>query len=85
MEFQKMFVDKLLSLSLKYNNILYSIDNETTAHYAWGKYWASYIQKKAREQGEEIYVTEMWDSWDPSGGSHRRRQTTGAPIQIAPK
>lgn len=69
LEYQKKFVDKLLSISLNYSNVLYSIDNETTANYQWGKFWAGYIHRKAAEAGKEIYVTEMWDSWDPSGGA----------------
>lgn len=66
--YQKQFVDKLLSISLKYNNVLYSSDNETTAHYSWGKYWAAYLHQSARGNGKSIYVTEMWDCWDPTGG-----------------
>ena len=68
LDYQKKFVDKLLSITLNYNNVLYSIDNETTAHYKWGKFWAEYIHNEAAKKGKKIYVTEMWDCWDPSGG-----------------
>lgn len=68
LKYQQIYVDKLLSISMKYDNLLYSIDNETTAHYEWGKYWAVYLHKKAKDLGKDIYVTEMWDCWDPSGG-----------------
>jgi len=65
---QQQFVDQLLSLSLPYDHILYCIDNETNAHYAWGEYWAAYIHRAAGRAGKRILVTEMWDSWDPSEG-----------------
>jgi hypothetical protein len=66
--YQKKFVDKLLSISLNYHHVLYSIDNETTAHYTWGKYWSNYIHAAAGERNVEVFVTEMWDCWDPTGG-----------------
>ena len=67
--YQQSFVDKLLELSLQYDNILYCVDNETNAHYAWGRYWADYIRKRADEQGKSIFITEMWDNWDPTNGA----------------
>jgi len=68
LDYQKQFVDKLLSITLNYDNVLYSIDNETTANYKWGKFWAAYIHQEAAKKGKKIYVTEMWDCWDPTGG-----------------
>ena len=67
--YQKKFVDQLLEVSLPFNNVLYCIDNETNAHFAWGKYWSEYIRKKASASGREIFVTEMWDNWDPTNGA----------------
>lgn len=66
---QQRFVDRLLSVSLEFGNVLYAIDNETNAPYAWGAYWAEYLHAAARQAGRRIYVTEMWDYWDPSGGA----------------
>ncbi len=68
LEFQQQFVDKVLSLTLPYDHVLYCIDNETSVHYAWGEYWAAYLQNAAGMAGKRILVTEMWDSWDPSEG-----------------
>jgi hypothetical protein len=70
--YQKAFVDKLLSISLKYDNVLYCMDNETSGEEAWGIFWADYISQKAAESGVEVYVTEMWDDWDLKGEEHRR-------------
>ncbi len=70
--YQTAFVDKMLSISLRYGNVLYCMDNETSGEEAWGRYWAEHIRKRAAEQGAEIYLTEMWDDWDLKGEEHRR-------------
>lgn len=66
LKYQQLFVDQLMAVSLPYSNVLYCIDNETTVHYEWGKYWSAYLHRSAQQYGKEIYVTEMWDSWDPT-------------------
>lgn len=71
LEYQQKFIDKVLSYSLQYDNILYCIDNETSVSAAWGKFWADYITKIARENGKTIHVTEMWDPHDLNHISHR--------------
>ena len=68
-KYQQAFVDSVLEISLKYDNILYCIDNETNAHHFWGKYWSGYIRKKAENREGNIYITEMWDHWDPTNGA----------------
>jgi hypothetical protein len=64
LEFQQRFVDKMLSYSLEYDHVLYCMDNETSVTSDWGKYWATYIRKKANLMGKEVYTTEMWDPHD---------------------
>jgi hypothetical protein len=66
--FQQKFVDKLLSISLKYDHVLYCMDNETNADPEWGEYWARYVREKASAQNIEIEVTQSWDSFDPTDG-----------------
>ena len=68
---QQRFVDKLLSHSLGFDNVLYCIDNETSVTSEWGKFWSEYIRKKADEKGKKVHVTEMWDPWDLDHISHR--------------
>ncbi len=65
---QHAFADRLLEATLPHDHVLYSVDNETNAHPEWGKYWASYLKERAAGSGRTIYVTEMWDNWDPTGG-----------------
>jgi len=50
--FQQKFVDKLLSYSLQFDNVLYCMDNETSVTSEWGKFWATYIKKRAAEEGK---------------------------------
>jgi hypothetical protein len=71
LDYQQKFIDKLLSYSLKFDNILYCMDNETSVTSEWGKFWSLYIKKVAKEQGKQIYTTEMWDPWDLDHVAHR--------------
>lgn len=59
--YQQAYVDKILSISLKYDNVLYTIDNEYSAYqpYQWGHYWANYIRNKANKLGKKVCITEM--------------------------
>lgn len=61
LEFQNRFVDKLLSITLEYPNVLYCIDNETQSLPEWGRYWADVIHAAAAQKGVSIYITEMWE------------------------
>ena len=69
--YQQQYVDKILSYTLKYGNVLYCIDNETSVTADWGQFWAQYIRKKASEQQKKVYVTEMWDPHNLDHISHR--------------
>ncbi len=70
LHYQQLYVDKLLSYSLQYGNVLYCMDNETSVASDWGKFWAKYIKRKALEQGKTVYCTEMWDPWELSHPFH---------------
>jgi len=71
LKYQRRFVDKILSYSLKYGHVLYCMDNETSVTPAWGEYWATYIKAKAREIGATVETTEMWDAHNLSSHQHR--------------
>ncbi len=64
LQFQQVFVDKLLDISLAFDNVLYCMDNETSVSSDWGKFWARYIRKRAAMSGKTVFTTEMWDPWD---------------------
>lgn len=71
LNYQQRFVDKLLSYTLEFDNVLYCIDNETSVTAEWGRFWSDYINKKGEEKGKKVHVTEMWDPWDLDHISHR--------------
>jgi len=65
-QFQEKFVARMLSYSLKYPNVLYCMNNETSTPPEWGQYWMKFIKKAAAEKGVEVYVTDMFDDvWKP--------------------
>lgn len=70
LKYQQAFVHKLLDHTLRYDHILYCMDNETNAEPAWGKYWAELIKKRAGEAGRTAMTTEMWNAWDLKSSEH---------------
>ncbi len=70
LKYQQRFVDKMLSYSLRYGNVLYCMDNETSVTSEWGKYWSEYIKAKAKKAGVTVHTTEMWDPWDLAHKMH---------------
>ena len=70
LKYQQRFVDKILSYSLDFPNILYCMDNETSVTHQWGKYWSQYIKAKADGTGLIVQTTEMWDPWNLSHQMH---------------
>ena len=72
LKFQRRFVDKMLSYSLKHDHILYCMDNETSGEEEWGVFWARYIREKAGESGKKVNLTEMWDAWVLKSDQHKR-------------
>jgi Putative collagen-binding domain of a collagenase len=61
---QERFVDKVLSYTLRFDNVLYCMDNETGGSPSWGAYWAHYIRNAATKAGKKVWLTEMFESHD---------------------
>lgn len=59
--YQQRFINKVLEYSLKYDHVLYCIDNETKADSEWSEFWAKHVKQVAQQKGKVIYVTEMMD------------------------
>ncbi len=70
LKYQKRFIDKMLSYSLKYPNVLYCMDNETSVTPQWGWYWSGHIKARAKEKGVYVETTEMWDNWNLAHKQH---------------
>jgi hypothetical protein len=65
-DYQEKFVDKMLSYSLGYSNVLYCMNNETSTPVEWGRYWMAFIRKRAAEARVEVMVADMFDDgWKP--------------------
>jgi hypothetical protein len=72
LRYQKRFVEKMLSYALKYDHVLYCMDNETSGEEEWAVYWSQFILDRAKAKGKTVYVTEMWDDWDLKAKRHKR-------------
>jgi hypothetical protein len=59
--FQDKFIDALLSITLRYDNVLYCMNNETHIDPAWGLYWMNFIEDKAKARGKVVFTTDMFD------------------------
>ena len=70
LEVQRAFVDKLLSISLPFPHVLYTVSNETNESPVWSAYWADFIRDRAEAKGVSVHLTEMWDAWDLDDPSH---------------
>lgn len=57
--YQEAFVDKLLSVSLNYPNVLYCMNNEIGEPPEWGRYWARYIRARAEQEGIPVFLADM--------------------------
>lgn len=71
LKFQEAFVGKMLDHALKYDHVLYCMDNETKAEPQWGRYWATFIKARAAKTGKKVMTTEMWDAWNLDSPEHR--------------
>jgi hypothetical protein len=58
-EYQEALVDKMLSISLVYPNVLYCMNNEVGEPPEWGQYWAKFIREKAEKAEKKVYLTDM--------------------------
>lgn len=76
---QERFVEKMLSYSLPYGNVLYCMNNETSTPPAWGQYWMQFIRDRAAKAGVAVYATDMFDDgWKPEQ-SEKLRQSLDNP------
>uniref|UniRef100_UPI0035943FA3 hypothetical protein n=1 Tax=Aquiflexum sp. TaxID=1872584 RepID=UPI0035943FA3 len=71
LKYQERYVNKFLSITLKYENILYCMNNETTSPVTWGNHWITYIREKAEEQGKTVFLTDMYDDFHKPSSCQR--------------
>jgi hypothetical protein len=70
LRYQEAFVDKMLSYSLRYPNVLYGIHNETGEKVEFGDYWAALIRQRAGAVGVPIHTTDMRRNENVRGQDH---------------
>ncbi len=68
--YQDKFVEKLLSITLQYRNVLYCMDNETHIDPAWGRYWMRFIERQAKAHNKDVLTTDMFDDVYRAQDSH---------------
>lgn len=68
--FQDKFMDQLLSVTLRYDNVLYCMNNETHEDPAWGQYRIKFIESEADAQGKHVYTTDMFNDVHEPEDSH---------------
>ncbi|MDG5789901.1 hypothetical protein QA612_20810 [Evansella sp. AB-P1] len=59
LNYQNQYIDKLLSMTLEYDHILYNINNESWAGIDWENYWAKKIHAAVDERNESVEITTM--------------------------
>jgi hypothetical protein len=69
---QRAYVDRVLDLTLGFDNILYTINNETTTDPAWGRHWIAHVRARAAARGREVHVSDMFDAHDLQGDAFQR-------------
>ncbi len=72
LDYQKAFIDKILSYTAGYDHILYNMNNETQEHHYFGEYWAEYLLNWAADLGKHIELTDMQDNHDVTEEPVRR-------------
>ncbi|MEO0471729.1 MAG: DUF6298 domain-containing protein [Bacteroidota bacterium] len=65
LRYQKAFVQKLLSHSLQYDHVLYTMTNEIPGpiSHEWGWFWSDFVRNEAAREGKRVYTSEMY--WEP--------------------
>jgi hypothetical protein len=71
LRYQRAFVDRILSYSLRYAHVLYCVNNETGEPPPWGEYWVKHIRRRAAEAGRNIEITDMRRSEELASPDHR--------------
>ena len=74
---QEAYVEHILSITLNYDNVLYTMNNETREDLAWGRYWMKFITDEVADYNQNklpedpvktVYVTDMYDDGYKANG-----------------
>lgn len=70
LRYQQRLVDKILAHTLRFDHVLYCIDNETVQDPSWGAYWSHHVRAIAARAGRRVFITEMFGRWDMREAIH---------------
>lgn len=74
--YQRAFVDRVLSHTLKYPHVLYTISNESGEPVEWSTYWAEHVRRRAGEAGVMVSTSRRTTAGcRPRRGGTRRLRT----------
>ena len=59
LEYQKAFVDKILSITFNYDHVLYCMHNETGEELEFGDFWVRHVRARAEEAGKQVETADM--------------------------
>jgi hypothetical protein len=70
---QHRFVEEILVRSLPHPHVLYCVSNEIHPQYPpeWGWYWAHFIRQRATAANRQVFLTEMFWTFDFQAAQHR--------------
>ena len=64
--YQDRFVGKIMEVTLRYDHVLYQIDNESSFAYEISDYWARFVHSQAARHGRTVYVCDSRRFRSPS-------------------
>ncbi|HCO95129.1 MAG TPA: hypothetical protein DIU00_14450 [Phycisphaerales bacterium] len=64
--YQDQFVGRIMEATLRYDHVLYQIDNESSFAYETSDYWARFMHSQADRRGKNIYVCDSRRFRSPS-------------------
>jgi hypothetical protein len=70
LNYQRKYADKILSYTLHYPHILYTMNNETGEPVEWGDFWADYVRDQAESRGVGVETTDMRRNEDIRSEDH---------------
>ncbi len=70
LQYQEAFMNKILSITLNFPNILYCMHNETGEPVETGDYWARFVREQAAIKGVPVHVADMRRNENVRGEDH---------------
>jgi hypothetical protein len=73
LSYQQSYINHVLDLTLKFDNIIYDINNETSTDPLWGRYWIAFVKDRAKAAGKVVYVSDMFEEHELSRDPYQRQ------------